>query len=130
MFGFICFILINLTFDHVDFLNTFRKEKQQDVEELKQAAIVESSHSNTNNVAIDAELNPELNEARQEYLRMMAEGLEELNKKDSKKETPSKPAKTSRSKKSSSKINDGVVEEKTKSSSTKSSRKSSKKESE
>ena len=128
--GFICFILINLTFDHVDFLNTFRKEKQQDVEELKQAAIVESSHSNTNNVAIDAELNPELNEARQEYLRMMAEGLEELNKKDSKKETTSKPAKTSTSKKSSSKINDGVVEEKTKSSSTKTSRKSSKKESE
>ena len=126
--GFNCYIFVNLKFDYVDLLNMFKKEEQKDVEELKQAAAIESSHSNSNNVAVAADLNPELNEARQEYLRMMAEGLEELNKQKS--STSSEEVKKSQAKKSSSKKAKASLEEKdAKTTTTKKTRKSTKKES-
>ncbi|MGM9858845.1 MAG: hypothetical protein ACI311_06335 [Bacilli bacterium] len=127
--GFNCYIFVNLKFDYIDFLNMFKKEEQKDVEELKQAAAVESSHSNRDNVVVAAELNPELNEARQEYLKMMAEGLEELNKQKS--STSSTEPKKSQTKKSSSKkVKVNLEEKEPNSTTTKKTRKSTKKESE
>ena len=84
---FLSFVFVNNKFDVNEFVGNLSKKPEENFDEITRQALQEASHNTQELVGggEEIELNQSLNKEREEYLKMMQEGLSSLNDKKTKK---------------------------------------------